>query len=69
MEGEEMIKNNHYSISKREWKTCPECGDLLGKYERLGEDNEHCRHCYTKLKHGSSDINNCFQGSVITLDE
>jgi len=50
------------------WRTCPECKDPLGKWDTVAKDNIHCRHCYTKLKHGVSDLKNCFKGSVITID-
>ena len=54
--------------SKDEWRTCPECKDPLGKWDTVAKDNVHCRHCYTKLKHGVSDLETCFKGSVITID-
>jgi len=53
---------------KDEWRTCPECKDPLGKWDTVAKDNIHCRHCYTKLKHGVSDLETCFQGSIIILD-
>ena len=57
------------SVTKDSWKVCPECKEPFSKYERLGEDGLHCRHCYTKLRHGVSDLSNCFKGSVIVIDE
>mgnify|MGYP001174871630 CR=1 FL=1 len=62
-----MNKGN--PLTKEEWKTCIECEDIIGKHSNTGDDNLRCRHCYNKLKYGVSDINNCFQGSVITIDE
>ena len=50
------------------WRICPECKDPIGKWDNIAKDNVHCRHCYTKLKHGVSDLETCFQGSVIILD-
>jgi len=50
------------------WRTCPECLDPLSKWDKVAEDKIHCKHCYTKLKHGLVDINNCFKGSVIIID-
>ena len=61
-----MYKGN--TLTKDEWKVCPECQDPVGKYDTLAKDKIHCKHCYNKLKYGVSDINNCFQGSVITID-
>ena len=60
--------NRGNTLTKDEWKACNECKDPLGKWDNIAEDKIHCKHCYTKLKHGVVDINNCFQGSVITLD-
>ena len=62
-----MTKPN-IAFTKDEWRTCPECLDPLSKWDKVAEDKIHCKHCYTKLKHGLVDINNCFKGSVITID-
>ena len=56
------------TLTKDEWKACPECNDPLGKWDNIAKDSIHCKHFYTKLKYGVSDINNCFQGSIITID-
>jgi predicted amidophosphoribosyltransferase len=56
------------TLSKDEWRICPSCKCNIGKWDTLAIDKIHCKHCFTKLKHGVVDINNCFQGSVITLD-
>ena len=62
------MNKGHISVSKEHWKACAECNDPLGKWDNVAKDRIHCKHCYTKLKHGVSDINNCFKGSVITID-
>jgi len=46
---------------------CSECGDVLAE-SYLTRDG-CCRHCDTKKKHGVVDIDTCFQGSVITLED
>ncbi len=46
---------------------CKECGDVITD-AYLAVDG-CCRHCHTKKKHGVVDINNCFQGSVIILED
>jgi len=63
-----MIKRG-ISLTKDEWRGCPECQEPFAKFEKIAEDNIHCRHCYTKLRHGVSDPSNCFKGSVIVIDE
>ena len=62
------MNKGHISVTKEEWKACAECNDPLGKWDNVAKDRIHCKHCYTKLKHGVSDINNCFKGSVIIID-
>ena len=61
-----MNKGN--PLTKEEWKVCPECKETIAKWSTMAEDRIHSKHCYVKIKHGVSDINNCFQGSVITID-
>ena len=61
--------NRGNPLTKDEWKVCVDCNDTIGKHGKIGADNVRCKHCYNKLQYGVSDINNCFQGSVITLDE
>ena len=61
-----MNKGN--PLTKDEWKVCIECEELIGKHSNMGDDKKRCKHCYNKAKYGVSDINNCFQGSVITID-
>ena len=61
-----MNKGN--PLTKEEWKVCPECRETIAKWSTMAADRIHCKHCYVKLKHGVLDINNCFQGSVITID-
>ena len=46
---------------------CIDCDDVIADVH-LTKDGR-CRHCGTKEKHGVVDINNCFQGSVITLED
>tara|TARA_R110002020_G_scaffold255585_1_gene469369 strand:- start:154 stop:333 length:180 start_codon:yes stop_codon:yes gene_type:complete len=46
---------------------CSDCGDVLPELDRSVQGR--CRHCDTKKKHGVVDINTCFQGSVITLED
>ena len=46
---------------------CSDCGDVLTDNDRT--INGRCRHCTVKRKHGVVDINTCFQGSVITLED
>ena len=62
------MNKGHISVTKEQWKACAECNDPLGKWDNVAKDRIHCKHCYTKLKHGVSDLNNCFKGSVITID-
>ena len=45
---------------------CTICKNQI--HEKNRSENGKCRHCYNKLKYGVSDINNCFQGSVIVID-
>jgi len=61
-----MNKGN--TLTKDEWKVCIDCKEPIGKHSNMGDDKKRCKHCYNKLKHGVLDINNCFQGSVITID-
>jgi hypothetical protein len=60
--------NRGNPLTKDEWKVCVDCNDTIGKHGKTGADNVRCKHCYNKLQYGVSDINNCFQGSVITID-
>jgi copper chaperone CopZ len=46
---------------------CKECKDTITD-AYLTVDG-CCRHCHTKKLHGVVDINTCFQGSVITLED
>ena len=46
---------------------CKECKDTITD-AYLTVDGV-CRHCVTKKKYGVVDINTCFQGSVITLED
>jgi len=61
--------NRGNPLTKDEWKVCIDCNDTIGRNGKIGADNVRCKHCYNKMQYGVSDINNCFQGSVITLDE
>ena len=45
---------------------CKSCKKQI--HEKNKTENEFCKHCYNKQKYGVSDINNCFKGSVITID-
>jgi predicted amidophosphoribosyltransferase len=58
----------HCSVTKEDWRICPECKDPIGKWDKVAKDKKHCKHCFTKLRYGSVDINNCFKGSVIIID-
>ena len=46
---------------------CSDCNDVLTDNDRSVEGR--CRHCTVKRKHGVVDINTCFQGSVIILED
>ncbi len=46
---------------------CKECKDVIT--DSYLEVDGCCRHCHTKKAHGVVDINTCFQGSVITLED
>lgn len=46
---------------------CVDCKQVITQ-SYLAKDGL-CRHCHAKNKHGTVDINTCFQGSVITLED
>ena len=58
----EFHANLHARIDR-----CVDCGDVIPDFDRVTESR--CKHCTTKMKHGVVDINTCFQGSVIALED
>jgi|14BtaG_2_1085337.scaffolds.fasta_scaffold18089_6 hypothetical protein len=46
---------------------CSDCNDVLTDNDRSVKGR--CRHCTVKRKYGVVDINNCFQGSVIIMED
>ena len=49
---------------------CRECGQRIIKNQWYPNGREdYCRHCYSLLTYGKSDVDKCFQGSVILLDD
>ncbi len=47
---------------------CKECNMPITT-DHYAEDRSYCRHCYTAKKWGKSDIETCYQGSVIMLED
>jgi len=46
---------------------CKDCNDVIP--DAYLQKRGRCRHCHTKKKHGVVDIETCFQGSVILLED
>jgi len=47
---------------------CSVCEQIIPNRRSSVELNK-CRHCYQKERHGVLDIDTCFQGSIILVDE
>ena len=47
---------------------CITCSQIIPD-RRSSVDLNKCRHCYSKEKYGVLDINDCHQGSIITLED
>ena len=54
------------SMSRR--YVCITCSQIIPD-RRSSVDLNKCRHCYSKEKYGVLDINDCHQGSIITLED
>ena len=47
---------------------CSICKQVIPD-RRSSVELDKCRHCYQKERYGVLDIDTCFQGSVITLED
>jgi len=47
---------------------CKQCNMPIPK-DRYAKDRAYCKHCYSEIQWGKSDINTCYQGSVIMLED
>mgnify|MGYP003149801604 CR=1 FL=1 len=47
---------------------CIECSMPIVK-DRYPVDKRYCKHCYGRMERGGSDIETCFQGSVIIMED
>ena len=47
---------------------CKQCDMPISK-DHYAEDRRYCKHCYSEMEWGRSDIKTCFQGSVIIMED
>ncbi len=62
-----MKQQRYLGGNPAEIRRCKSCDDALN--EKHATNGFFCKHCDTKNKYGISDLQTCFQGSVISLED